>query len=375
MVAATHLLPEQSGLLAKALAEATDYTPQVDENIQTMRGWKHVSTPPSLLPFLVYEYGLGELSPYVPNLFDLIEQGIRWQRVRGTPDALDKGLGFVGYAGTLEEMPTRWRRWNLFMLELDRLRDAEDPDLERIDGIANLSVPLRSYFWRGFKDYDVRALELGRKKLGAVLLGSFSGVRIEGVDAKWSFGRLYQAAIGLTEAELTQLDAWIVDGGGASLTWGNFSWVEAAASWSDPAAAVRSRLMITSLLNRSIWFEFRNAADEVIGYRKARFARPVSPLVGGRYTFGGAAYEIDTNAPTSLLVEALTGFGEGGGQIATSAGLIFDTEPADVAKPGLLWAGPNELTNLSVPVAVQTGLNIEFGKTVRERLRVRLTVV
>ena len=372
---AEHLLPPNATAPEIAMSLATDLIPEVEASITEMRAAKLVSPAPSLLPFLIFEYGLNELSPYVPNLFDLIEEGIRWQRVRGTPDALDKGLGFVGYAGTLEEMPTRWRRWNLFMLELDRLRDVENPDLKNIDGIARLSVPMRSYFWRSFKDYDIRALELGRKKLGQTLLSSFSGVRIEGVKAKWSFGRLHEAAIGLIEAELTQLGVWIVDGDGASLTWGDFSWDEAAASWSDPAAAVRSRLMITGMLDRPVWFEFKNGADEVIGYRKARFSRPVSPLFGGRYTYAGEPYEIDENAPTSLLVEALTGFGEGDGQTATSVGLIFDAIPADVTKPGLQWAEPGELTNLSAPVAVQTGLSVEFGKTIRERFRVRLTVV
>ena len=366
------LTPPNSGEFAKALSIATDFLPLVEDGVKAMRTAKLVSPPPSWLPFLVYEYGLGELSPYVPNLYDLIDEGIRWQRVRGTPLAVEKGLGFVGYAGELIEAPVRRAFWNLFDIRLDRLRDNERPDLSGIDGVTRLSVPLRSYFWRGFHGYDVQPLELGWSKLGDTLLGDDSGVRIDSVKAKWSFGRLFEFSKALSEQELTQLGVWQADIGGG-LAWGNYSWNDAQAAWSDPAAATRTRLMLTGLTNRSVWFEFKDQSGDVIGYRKARFNRAVRPQFEGEYEFDGSPYTIDLNAPTTLLVEANTDFGEGDGQTAVSVGLIFDANPTDPKKPGLLWAEPNELTNLSAAVAVQAIL-IDFSRTVRERVRFRLSV-
>jgi len=367
-----HLLPPNADPLERAMSIALDVIPKVKDNIATMRLAKLVSPSPSLLPFLVYEYGLWLLSPYVPNLYDLINEGIAWQRVRGTPDGLEKGLGFIGYAGELIEAPVRRTFWNIFEVALDRLRDNEVPDLKGLDGVARLSVPMRSYFWRGFHGYDVQPLELGWSKLGDTLLGDDSGVRIDGVKAKWSFGRLVEFSKALSEQELTQLGVWQADIGGG-LAWGNYSWNDAQAAWSDPAAATRTRLMLTGLINRPVWFEFKNDAGDIIGYRKARFNRAVRPQFEGEYEFDGSPYTIDLNAPTTLLVEANTDFGEGDGQTAVSVGLIFDINPTDPKKPGLLWAGPNELSNLSPAVAVQN-ISINFSKTVRERVRLRLSV-
>ncbi|MBL6431669.1 MAG: hypothetical protein HPM95_13045 [Alphaproteobacteria bacterium] len=55
-------------------------------------GWKIVNPQPALAPWLTYEYGLGPLSPYVPNLYDLLDDGIRWERLRGTHAGMAMGL-------------------------------------------------------------------------------------------------------------------------------------------------------------------------------------------------------------------------------------------------------------------------------------------
>ena len=366
------LTPPNSDEFAKALSIATDFLPLVEDGVKAIRTAKLVSPPPSWLPFLVYEYGLGELSPYVPNLYDLIDEGIRWQRARGTPLAVEKGLGFVGYAGTLIEAPVRRTFWNLFDIELDRLRDNERPDLSGIDGVTRLSVPLRSYFWRGFNGYGVQPQEADWGILDDCLLDDDSGTRVDDIKTKWSYGRLFEQTATLIEAELTQLGVWQADTG-AALGWGNFSWNEANAPWSSPAAAIRTRLMLTGLTNRSVWFEFKDVDSNVIGYRKARFNRTVKPQFGGEYQFAGGPYTVDLDAPTNLLVEALTDFAEGDGQTATSVGLVFDATPNDANKPGLLWTEPNEITNLSAAVAVQA-ISIDFSRTVRERVRFRLSV-
>jgi len=86
------LLPGNATDWERALAEALDTNQSVSPAIIAIRGTKLLAPPPSFLPGLIYEYGLGELTPYVPNLYELIAEGIDWQRVRGTPMAIDLSL-------------------------------------------------------------------------------------------------------------------------------------------------------------------------------------------------------------------------------------------------------------------------------------------
>jgi hypothetical protein len=371
MPAASTLLPPSSTALERAFAEATDVYARTQENVSAMRGLKIINPPPSFLPFLVYEYGLGELTPYVPNLYELIDAGIDWQRVRGTPLALAMALGWIGYEADLEEFPTRRRWWNRFMLALDRVRDDEEPDLGRIEGVAGLSVPMRSVFWRGFAGYDVRALEYGRKRWSGGLWGSYSGARIPGGVAKWSFGRTYDLNHAMTQEELEALGVWVPPGEdeGDALSWGGFPWPHVP--WSEPAALARSAIMLHNTPFLPAWVVFKDADGAVIGYRRARACHPVSPSLGGAYQVGNDSFDVEDTTPTRLYVEALTDFGDGYGSVAASAGIVLNSIPADPHPPGAFWVPAGGLT-VDGPVIAERPVDIEFGRTVRERVRTLL---
>ena len=184
-----HLLPSNATPFEKALSLSTDVIPRVGWATMEMRGLKIRNPPPSFLPFLLYEYGLGPISRFFDDPGECIAEGIAWQRVRGTQDAITRALGWNGYGGEHENFPVRRRRWNLFMLEMDRIRDVEEPDLDEIEYLADLSVCLRSHFWRGFRAYDLRALDYSRTRWSQSLYSTYSGARIRANGAKWSFGR------------------------------------------------------------------------------------------------------------------------------------------------------------------------------------------
>ena len=84
----------------------------------------------------------GAIPVHVP--LDPVDFSVDWQRVRGTPASVDMALSWIGYSGEIEEPSVRRQRWNLFQLMLDRVRDSE-ADLGRIEGVTQLSVPVRSY--------------------------------------------------------------------------------------------------------------------------------------------------------------------------------------------------------------------------------------
>lgn len=375
MVDHVRLLPSNATPLELALAEVNDPFAGLGDSFNSISAADY-APPPDFLPFLVWQYGLGELSPYVPNLFNLIRDGLRWQRVRGTPAALALGLGFVGYSGALEEEPTRRLRWNRFQIALDRIRDSET-DLDRINGIADLSPPVRSQFFRGFAGYDVRAAETSYGKTSATLLSNYSGVRLRADGAKWSFGRQYDLPVQMSQSALTALGVWldpIPDTTGGPWAAMHRPWLAEHVAWSLPSARARRITILTGVYGsprRTVYVKLKNAAGGVIGYARA-ITQLVSVDSGGVYSVGGDRYKVDAATPERLLVSALTGFGDGFGSTATTASVVFDPTFAPTTKPGALWVPSGGLSG-GIEDA-QTTISISFGQTVRERINFLLRV-
>jgi hypothetical protein len=367
------LLPQNATALEKAFSLASDPAVRLNLPVTQIRGIKYIGTPTSWLPFLIYEYGLGELSPYVPNLANLIADGVAWQRVRGTPAAASKGLNWLGYTGEIENAPIRRTRWHLFQLALGRVRDAELPDLERIEAVTQLSVPVRSHFWRGFRTYDVRATEHGYTAWGNSIWSAYSGVRLAANRAKWSFGRLYELDNTMTQAQLTALGTWIAPTAtGAPQTWEHVKWPHY--TWAETGQQTRRDTIINSLAPRTAWVTFLTASNAVIGHRRARvWRRVVAGDQAAPYQVAGSKLAVAGATAAGLYFEAMTDFGDGAGSTAAKWQVRLGATLTDPTQPGLLWATPNQLTGGTV--ACEKTDTIAFGTTVRERCRAYLRVV
>lgn len=328
--------------------------------------------PPALLPFLVWQYGLGELSPYLPNLYDLISEGLKWQRVRGTPAAISRGLSWLGYAGDIEEASPNRIRWNLFQIELDRVRDSDVPDLSRIDGIVSLSPPLRSKFFRGFSGYDVRALETSLMKTSGSIWSDHSGVRIPGVGAKWSFGRRYEIARTPTQSELTTLGAWIPSVGVSGAWSGETTpWEAATYEWAVPGAIARKQAIAELIAAKRAYVRFRTAGGAVIGNARATM-RTVANAISGEYKFGVQPLAISDTESSAVLVQCRTGFGNGNGSVAATASLVFDPTLTNAGAPGALWVAPGGMTGGAE--LFSASISVPFGLTVRENVAILLNI-
>ena len=81
-----HLLPPNATALERSLSLSTDLLTRLGGETEPLKGFK-TDPSDSLLPWLIWEYGLGELLPYLPDPRRAIAEGIRWQRLRGTPAA------------------------------------------------------------------------------------------------------------------------------------------------------------------------------------------------------------------------------------------------------------------------------------------------
>lgn len=387
---ARDILPQSSTPFERLLSEVIDPIGEVGPRFDDIEAANEFR-PPQFLPFAVWGFGLGELTPYVPSLYQLIDEGIDWQRVRGTPRAIEIGLGWLGYAGALEENPVRRRRWNRFQIHLGRVRDEDRPDLGRIYGVVSLSPPIRSQFFRGFRGYDVRACETGHQKTSGSLTSSHSGVRIDQVPAKWSFGRYHEHVRDLTQEDLTRCGAWVEPIPSDLWVNQNVLWVNQNVLWSQPAIQGRRTLIASTIAGQGAFVRFRDAQGNVIGNARA-VVRPVAPVVSnGDYIVAAQHYDADLANCTALVVQATTGFGDGLGANAASMSVVIGAQISSGAPYGARWIEPlpSYPSTIAAPTPrlmgfddtliggaeiASTPVAIEFGETVRERARFLLRI-
>lgn len=363
------LLPINSTPWERSVADAMPVSTAMQSAIAPLRTAKLVNPTPTMLPFLVYEYGLGELTPYVPNLTNLITQGVGWQRLRGTVSAVAIGLAWIGYSATIEEAATSRRFWNSFQLRFPTLPANDDPDLERIEGITSLSVPLRSKLRRGVFGYDVGPALGDGSRWDRAMFEHESGIAVTPAGTLWSFGRTLEIEHTLTEAEGMALGNWLEPE--AEVYWVdlNYPWVDADFYWIDDAATQRAALMGNWFIDRQLYLRLSDSSDNVIGYRRCRVARSVQLAANGVYKLGAQTYN-PRNSSGLVYIEAMTGFEDADGVVCASIALMANATRADGVKPGKLWLEPDELSG-GVPFA-QRETSIPLRRTVRERFKFML---
>lgn len=185
----SELLPPNASRLQRDVLEANQVNAALSQGISTLANLKQ-SPPDAFLDWLIWEYGLDEISPYLMDKRQAITNGLLWQRIRGTPESLRVGLSWVGFDNTTLEEFEPGTNSHRFMLESGRI--PLNADILDIIGISSLSAPIANRLWRVWHDYDIRALKLSQHRLGDALLSDASGVRHEGV--KWSFAERFDGA-------------------------------------------------------------------------------------------------------------------------------------------------------------------------------------
>ncbi len=187
-----HLLPSNATDLERALSLSMDPMARLGPGIDDLRGFKFDPADP-LLPWLIWEYGLGELLPYLIDPRRAIAEGILWQRLRGTPKALEVALSWVDTIVTVEQEPPGVH-YAEFQIDPGRVID-DDEWIERVLAIVQLSAPARSRLSRMYHGYDLRRFMLDTDMLGDALLSDNSGVIWWGDGyTKLSFGRSREEA-------------------------------------------------------------------------------------------------------------------------------------------------------------------------------------
>lgn len=110
--------------------------------------------PDDWLYFLIWEFGLEELLPYLPDPRVALERGLVWQRIRGTPNSMRLAHSWLGLTAGIEEETPGGPHWFEYQLSLDHVPDL--PELRNIVGLARLSQPVRSRLARIHHGLDYR---------------------------------------------------------------------------------------------------------------------------------------------------------------------------------------------------------------------------
>lgn len=187
------LLPSSSTGLERDLSTSMDALPRLGAAAELIRDAKRENIPDSVVPFLLYEYGLGELLPYLSDPRTAISTGVLWQRLRGTPKSFSIALGWIGNDGTIEESEGNTINWSQFQLGLD----SAPVDLSQTDSvveIGRLSSPVRSSLFRIYGGwYDGRRFQLDNHKLSSLdTLCDHTGVYLKSEWPQLSFGREFK---------------------------------------------------------------------------------------------------------------------------------------------------------------------------------------
>lgn len=167
-----------------------------------------VRTAKEVLPdgwpmFLVWEYGLEELLPYLPDPRVVLTTGLQWQRIKGTPGSLVMALAWLDIEAAIEQETATGRHW--FEYQIDPGRVPAAAELVNLVGLARLSAPVGTRLSRVFHGYDRRRAiydETGWSD--GSLWSDHSGVYNPDLDVDLSFGHTFPATAALGNVGATQ---------------------------------------------------------------------------------------------------------------------------------------------------------------------------
>lgn len=194
------LLPPNATPLELALEAAMRPGLDVREGVGLIRTAKE-DPPDDWLFFLVWEFGLEELLPYLPDPRVTLEKGLQWQRIRGTPDSIRMALSWLDLSAIIEEAYALRTKWWEYSLDPGKIPTPEE--LANIVGLARLSAPVGTRLVRLYHGYDYRRAVWDYTAWSdGSLWSDDSGVYDPDLDADLSFGRIITSSVELGDIEV-----------------------------------------------------------------------------------------------------------------------------------------------------------------------------
>lgn len=189
------LLPPNATQLERDFSRATSSLVHTGPPVPIIRTAKRTNIPDSVVPWLIYEYGLGEILPYLGNNQRLaIAEGVLWQRIRGTPESVRVALSWIGVTGLIEESEGGSYRWAEYQLGLSAGTTGSEI-IDNIVGLACISSPVRSKLQRIYAVYDIRQLVWDQGLLDDGMWDDHSGVRPNPDWPQISYGQIHASLV------------------------------------------------------------------------------------------------------------------------------------------------------------------------------------
>jgi P2-related tail formation protein len=190
------LLPPNATSLERDFSRSTSSLQRAGGPVPIIRTAKRVNIPDSVVPWLIYEYGLGEILPYLGNnQRRAIAEGVLWQRIRGTPEAVRIALSWIGVEGVIDESEGGSARWAEYQLGLSEKTTGEEI-ITDIVGVTRISSPVRSRLQRIYAVYDFRRFVLDDSLLSdGGMLSDHSGVRPRPDWPQISYGEIHSSLV------------------------------------------------------------------------------------------------------------------------------------------------------------------------------------
>jgi len=190
------LLPPNATQLERDFSRVSSSLQRAGAPVPIIRTAKRVNIPDSVVPWLIYEYGLGEILPYLGNNQRLaLEDGVLWQRIRGTPEAVRIALSWINVTGLIDESEGGSARWAEYQLGLSAGTSGEQI-IDDIVGVARISSPVRSRLQRIYAVYDFRRFVLDDSLLSdGGMLSDHSGVRPRPDWPQISYGQIISSLV------------------------------------------------------------------------------------------------------------------------------------------------------------------------------------
>ena len=168
----TSLLPSNATQFERAVEEAIAYEVRSPHCPATRRQAAGIMS--LFVPWLLWEYGLGEILPFLSDPQRALEEGILWQRLRGTPEALRVAFSWRELDGVEVFQEEPGQHYATFQIDTGAV--APVTDIDALIALAQLSAPARARLARIFHGYDIRRFKLDDTRLGEGLLSDYSGV-------------------------------------------------------------------------------------------------------------------------------------------------------------------------------------------------------
>ncbi|MGX9427982.1 hypothetical protein [Bradyrhizobium sp. LeoA1S1] len=190
------IVPRNSTPLQRSVVATIDSRSRHKGLVRSIIDVRYQDTiPEDILPWLLRHWGLEDAAAFVADHQRLYKEGKHWQTVRGRLEAFEIVFEWLALNGVYERGTRGDVRWGLFQIGLDG--EPEMRTLLNLIGLANLSKRASSVLGRVYGGYDIRPMRLDMMRLDGALLDDWSGVYLDGIKPKLSFGGVHGGTIEL----------------------------------------------------------------------------------------------------------------------------------------------------------------------------------